>query len=256
MKHDDGLIGVSDFVARSAVKKGYAADKAYYVLNSLDTSRWDPDTDGAAIRKEFGIAPDTVLFAIISRLFPWKGHADLLKALVKVRSSFENCRLLIVGEDDPRATPGGGSYKSELEVMTKELGLEGHVIFSGFRSDIAQILAGSDVFAMPTFEEPCAVAFLEAMAMRKPVVALDSGGTPQLVEHGESGLLSPPQDIDQLAANLLTMARDRSLRERMGSAGLSRVKRLFYPARMSNDVEVVYRRVLEMPVLATGTAGA
>jgi glycosyltransferase involved in cell wall biosynthesis len=108
---------------------------------------------------------------------------------------------------------------------------------------------------MPTFEEPCAVAFLEAMAMRKPVVALDSGGTPQLVAHGESGLLSPPQDIDQLAANLLTMARDRSLRERMGNAGLSRVTRLFYPARLSNDVEDVYRRVLEMPVLATGTAG-
>jgi len=109
---------------------------------------------------------------------------------------------------------------------------------------------------MPTFEEPCAVAFLEAMAMRKPVIALDSGGTPQLVAHGESGLLSPPQDIDQLAANLLTFARDRGLRERMGAAGLSRVERLFYPARMSNEVEDVYRKILELPVVAAEAAGA
>ena len=89
---------------------------------------------------------------------------------------------------------------ARLKTLTRELGLQEHVIFTGFRSDIVQILAAIDVFTMPTFEEPCAVAFLEAMAMRKPVVALRSGGTPQLVEHGVAGLLSPPEDIDALAA--------------------------------------------------------
>jgi glycosyltransferase involved in cell wall biosynthesis len=244
MKHDDGLIAVSRFVAESAVGMGYSSKRTHYVLNSLDPTRWDQPTDRAAVRRELGIPDDTVLLAIISRLFPWKGHTELLQALAKVKPEFPSFRLLIVGEDDPRATPGGGSYMADLKRLTAELGLEQNVIFTGFRSDIAALLSASDIFTMPTFEEPCAVAFLEAMAMRKPVVALDSGGTPQLVAHGESGLLSPPKDIDQLAANLLTMMRDPAMRERMGACGRDRVERLFNPKRLADEVENVYRKIL------------
>jgi len=246
MKHDDGLIAVSDFVAQSAVQMGYSSEKTHYVLNSLDATRWDDTLDGGPVRRELGVGNETTLLAIISRLFPWKGHTELLHALAKVKTSFGDFRLAIVGEDDPRATPGGGSYMESLKTLTAELGLTSHVIFTGFRSDIAAILAAADIFTMPTFEEPCAVAFLEAMAMRKPVIALHSGGTPQLIEHGEAGLLSPPKDIDQLAANLLTLMRDRALRERMGKSGRARVERQFNPQRMADEVEAVYRRVMKM----------
>jgi glycosyltransferase involved in cell wall biosynthesis len=249
MRQDDALLGVSEFVARSAVAKGYPANKVYYVLNSLDATKWDPQTDGTGVRKEFGIADDVPVLAILARLFPWKGHADLLKALAKAKTSVPNFKLLIAGEDDPRATPGGGSYMAELKTLAGELGLHDNVIFTGFRSDIAQILAASDVFAMPTFEEPCAVAFLEAMAMRKPTVALDSGGTPQLVDHGKAGFLSPPNDIDQLAANLVTMLSDRGLRERMGEYARARVLEYFTPKRLAREVEEVYRHVLRDPAV-------
>ncbi|HET9959350.1 MAG TPA: glycosyltransferase family 4 protein [Polyangiaceae bacterium] len=247
MKHNDGLIGVSDFVAKSAVAAGYDAAKTHFVLNSIDARRWNPDLDGSEVRREFGIAPGTPVLSIISRLFPWKGHSDLLRALQIVKAQNPNFRLLVVGEDDPRATPGGGSYLAQIKSLSAELGLSDNVTFTGFRSDIANLLAGTDIYTMPTFEEPCAVAFLEAMAMAKPVIALESGGTPQLVEHGKSGLLSLPKDNEALAKNILSLLSDPERRLEMGRYARQRVEQYYNPQRMADEVEGVYRRMLHLP---------
>src|SRR4029077_20696747 len=111
-------------------------------------------------------------------------------------------------------------------------------------SDIPQILAASDVYAMPTFEEPCAVAFLEAMAMRKPIVALNSGGTPEIAEKDVCGLLSDPDDIEALAANLGRLIRDGDLRFRVGAAGRRRVETVLTPRIMAEEGLKFYRHVL------------
>jgi glycosyltransferase involved in cell wall biosynthesis len=250
MRQDDGLLAVSAFVARSAVNMGYSSEKLYYVLNALDASRWDPGLDGSAIRAEFKIPADMPALAIISRLFPWKGHTELLKAIARAKPGMPEFRLFVVGQDDARATPGGGSYLAQLKQLASELGLNQQVIFTGFRRDVAEILASADVFVMPTFEEPCAVAFIEAMAMGKPVIALDSGGTPELVPNDKAGLLSPPNDIDALAENIKRMISDPELRRQMGDYGRRRVVEYLTPQRMAQEVEGVY-----MAILGLGDAG-
>lgn len=244
MRHADALIGVSDFVAKSLIAKGYKAEKVHFVLNSIDSSNWTPEINADPVRQEFGISPDAPLLAIISRLFSWKGHTELLKALVKVKIEIPNVKLLIVGEDDPRGMPGGGSYTAMLKSLVSELDLNDQVTFTGFRRDISQILAASDIFTMPSFEEPCAVAFLEALAMKKPVVALDSGGTGELIENNKSGLLSTPQDIDLLASNILCLIKNPELRQEMGEYGRDRIEQYFTPRRMACDVEKIYREII------------
>jgi glycosyltransferase involved in cell wall biosynthesis len=102
------------------------------------------------------------------------------------------------------------------------------------------MMAMADIYAMPSHEEPFGLVFCEAMAMKKPVVALNNGGTPEVVEHGKSGLLSAPGDIEGLAANVLTLLRDPALRARMGEYGRERVRAHFTPARMARDVERIY----------------
>jgi glycosyltransferase involved in cell wall biosynthesis len=244
MRRGDAMIGVSDFVAKSILAEGYPASKTYHVVNSIDASRWDYNLDREPVRNEFGIAPDTALISIMARLFHWKGHTQLLEALARVRDRSNNFKLLIAGEDDPRTTPGRGSYMAELKALTAQLGLQDRVVFTGFRRDIPQILAATDIYAMPTFEEPCAVAFLEAMAMKKAVIALDSGGTPEMVEHGKSGLLSPVGDIDQLAANILELIADPAKRREMGEYGRMRVETYHTPRRLADEVAQVYDRLL------------
>ena len=158
------------------------------MLNALDleASRWDPSIDGGPTRAGLGIAPDAPVIGIVSRLFVWKGHTYLVKALRKIADAVPEVRLVIVGEDDPMAHPERGSYRAELESLVRELGLEEQVIFTGFRSDIPELMAAFDVFAMPSWDEPFGMVFLEAMAMETPVVAWDSGGAPEVIADGEN----------------------------------------------------------------------
>jgi glycosyltransferase involved in cell wall biosynthesis len=258
MKRADGLIAVSSFVADSIIDLGFAAEKIHVVLNSLDLSRWNNQLDGgldsrgwndqnsgSEVRREFGVSPHMPLLAIVSRVNPWKGHTELLKALAIVKARGMDFRLLLVGVDDPRATPGGGSYLAELKQLTQELDLADQIIFTGFRRDVPQIMSACDIYSMPSFEEPFGVVYLEAMAMRKPVIALDNGGAREIVEHGKSGLLSLPQDIEHLARNIETLINDPDLRKQMGSYGRRQVEERFTPQAMSRDAEQVYRKVIQ-----------
>lgn len=246
MRHAAGLIGVSKFVADSIVDMGFPAEKTHYVLNAIETERWNANTDGSSIRKEFNIPVDMALLLAVSRLSYWKGHTELFKALAKVKDHTTNFKLLVVGEDDPRAHPGRGSYTAELTALAAELDLTDYVIFTGFRRDVAALMAACDIYSMPSFEEPFGMVFLEAMSMQKPVVALDNGGAREVVEHNKSGLLSAPQDIDHLAQNIITLIEEPDLRERMGRYGRLQAQTYFTPQRMARDMEAVYCKILDL----------
>ena len=180
------------------------------------------------------------MLVIVAGLDPIKGHTLLLAALALVRDQLPAVKLLVVGGEGPRT-----NYASVLQQLTHKLDLDEHVVFTGQRSDIQHILAAADLFTMPSDGEGFGLSFVEAMAMKKPVIGLDNGGTPEVVEHGRSGLLSPAGDVQQLAENILTLVNDPALRQRMGEYGRARVERDFNPQRMANDVENIYRLVLE-----------
>ncbi len=245
MKHADGIIGVSQYGAQCAIDQGYRPEKIYHVFNSIDISRWNYETDGNPIRREFGIGQEIPLLAIISRVVPSKGHELLLKALSEIKNKIPDFRLLIVGEDDLNVQPKGSrSYIEYLREKTRELALERHVIFTGFRSDIQLILAACDLYTMPAIDEPFGLVFAEAMAMKMAVIALDQGGTPEIVEHGKTGLLSPQDDVQQLAEHILTLIKNPKLRNQMGEYGRKRAEQYFNPQRMADNVEQIYRLIL------------
>jgi glycosyltransferase involved in cell wall biosynthesis len=106
-------------------------------------------------------------------------------------------------------------------------------------------MAAFDVFAMPTWEEPCAVAFLEAMAMAKPVVALRSGGTPEVVADGQTGFLVEPKSTEALADTLTRLLRDAQLRHQFGQEGRRRVEQVLTPQQMCRRMSDVYRAILD-----------
>jgi glycosyltransferase involved in cell wall biosynthesis len=104
-------------------------------------------------------------------------------------------------------------------------------------------MAAADIFAMPSFEEPFGIVFAEAMAMKLPVVALNNGGTKEVVEHGKDGLLSEPGDIATLADNLVTLLRDPALRRQMGDYGREQVKKRFTVEHLADEMAQIYERV-------------
>jgi glycosyltransferase involved in cell wall biosynthesis len=238
----DALVGVSAFVAGSLIANGYRSERVHAILNAVDPAAWDFRLDPAPVRREFGIADDAPVVMSASRLFRWKGHVELIRAIAEVKREAPGVRLLVVGSDD--ALAGGAGFMDELKALARQLGIAENVVFTGQRSDMARIFAASDVFAMASFEEPFGLVFAEAMAMKRPVVALQTGGIPEVVDHGVTGLLSAPNDVGDLAANIATLLRDPALRARMGENGRRRVEAEFTPRRMASDAEKLYGELL------------
>lgn len=240
--HADAIFSISNYVTGTVEGMGIPRGRIHTVLNCLDASGWDPNTDGSEIRREFGVPDGAPLLASVSRLFSWKGQRELVKAMPAVLEKFPDTRLLIVGADELYVH--GGSFTAELRQLAGELGVQEKVIFTGPRRDVAKIMAACDVYTMPSFEEPFGVVFLEAMAMALPIIGIDNGGTPEVVENGKGGLLSPPWDVPALAANINTLLGNESLRRQMGEYGRSRVIDYFNPQRMAQEAEEAYRAIL------------
>ena len=142
------------------------------------------------------------------------------------------------------------TYREELAELAHELDVAENVVFTGRRSDVARLMAAADIYAMPSLGDPMALVFLEAMAMRLPVVALDSGGAPEVIQHGTTGLLSEPGDIGGLTENLLALVRDPARREAMGAKGRRRVEACFTAPRMASDTAELYRSLVSPKALA------
>ena len=240
------LIGVSEFVAGSIRELGYDSDKVVAVLNGLEVAEWADadDIDGAAVRREFDISPEVPLLVSAARLYRYKGQHDLLAALPAVKARVPDVKVLIVGEDDPRGFPGEASYSEVLRGLCDELDLWDNVVFTGWRTDVRALMVASDLYVMPSFEEPFGMVFIESMFLRRPVVAVDNGGTREVVDNGGSGLLSAPGDIEGLSENLLALLEDPERRALMGEHGRERVLTLLNSERMTREVEDVYELVV------------
>ena len=227
---DDGpalklMVERSTFDRAAAVVSNSEFYKAYYGRLGFDTSRIRvirsgvaPSTaTGAGIRAQFGIRDNEVLVTCVARLVEPKGHEDLIRAGAGLR-------LLFVGD---------GPYARRLAGRG--------AILAGPRRDVAEIVAASDIVALPSrFREGCSNSVLEAMAAGKPVVASRTGGTPEVVRDGETGILHDPWDVEALRGALLRLAGDAPLRLAMGSAGRERAVQEFSLDRLVGAYDALY----------------
>jgi len=150
----------------------------------------------------------------VGRLHPQKGHRVLLDAIARARSAGATLSLLVAGE---------GAERGALEAQAAGLGLQGHVRLAG-RREVRPLLAAADVFVFPSLYEAAGIALLEAMACALPVVASRTGGIPEVVEDGVSGILVAPGDADDLARALAALERDPERRRRLGLAARARAE--------------------------------
>jgi glycosyltransferase involved in cell wall biosynthesis len=156
----------------------------------------------------------------VGRLSPEKGHRGLVEAFAELVRRGVDCRLVLVG---------CGPEEKAIRAAVAAHGLEGRVELRGALPELAALgaMAGAHVFAISSLMEGLPVVLMEALAMELPVVAPDITGIPELVVHGETGLLYPAGEWRELADRLATLAADPGLRARLGAAGRARVLRDF-----------------------------
>lgn len=215
------LIAVSEATRHSLVAQGYPEDRIVTIQNGID-----PVEPAEPVR--LAAAP-TVLE--VARLAEVKGQVTLLAALAGLDAS-----AVLVGRDLEQ----GGAYEAALRSEAERLGVADRVVFAGYRPDVPQLLAGCDVFCLPSTAEGLPIVILEAMAHGKPVVASAVGGTPELVVDGETGILVPPGDAERLAQALGTLLADPDRARALGDAGRARVREHFDAAAAAARVLALY----------------
>jgi glycosyltransferase involved in cell wall biosynthesis len=193
--------------------------------------------DRLSFRHEIG-APRWALVATVVASLDAKGHDDLLEAAAAVARDGVDLRLAVVGE---------GHWGRPLIIKkAEELGIAKRVHVLGFRDDVPRVLAGSDVFVLPTPSEGLSIAIMEAMAAGLPVVATAVGGNPELVEAGITGLLVPAGDAGALGGALREIAADPKRRRAMGRAAQSRVVLDFTAEKMVDRYAAFYDELLSV----------
>jgi len=162
----------------------------------------------------------------------------LVEAAAEVCGAHPSTVFLVVGRKSE------WEHCRELEARIASLGLTANFKFLGSREDVFSILRMSDIFCLPSRSEGFSNALIEAMACRLPCVATDVGGNPEVLTHGESGLLTPNEDSVALARALMQLLSDPGLASRLGARGESVVQSRFTSQAMMNTLVGVYQSLL------------
>ncbi|MDA1186109.1 MAG: glycosyltransferase [Acidobacteria bacterium] len=170
----------------------------------------------------------------VATLAPNRGHHHLIDAAQLVVREVPDARFVIVGD---------GELREGLEKHVRDTHLERHVFLAGFRADAVELIKAFDVFAMSPIAGGLCTALIESMAASKAAVATSVGAIPEIVVDGDTGFLTPARDHAAMAAKLILLLKDRSLRDTMGAAALARARDRFTVERMVAETSALYDRL-------------
>ena len=206
------------------------------IPNAVDHRRFRPDIDGSSLRGALGIREDRSVVLLVGRIVPHKG----IEYLIEASRSVPDATFLIAGS---------GTLLDSMKRLAADLGVRDRVRFLGqvAQEALPHVYAACDVFVLPSVSrlEAFGIVALEAMATAKPVVVADIPGVREVIEDGREGLLAEPVNPADLAAKINRLLRDPSLRTEMGRRAREKVVSMYSLDKVTDQVENVYRSVLE-----------
>jgi glycosyltransferase involved in cell wall biosynthesis len=233
----EAVIAISRQIEESLIGGGVSASKVRTLYSGIDHSERQVTHDEQVIRRMIGLPNGAVLLGTVANLFPRKGYEVMLRALPAIIRAVPTVHYVIVGSDDH-------NYADRLKRLAQELNIAGCVHIVGFQDPVHPFLAALDLYVHPALMEGFGIAVVEAMAMGKAVVATTTGGLPEVVAQGETGLLVPPGDAKSLAAAVVSLLKDEVRREQMGLCGKMRAQERFSLEASVMHMEQLYGEVL------------
>jgi glycosyltransferase involved in cell wall biosynthesis len=210
---------------------------AVVINNSIDSRRFNPYYDEYKdIRAELGIGKDELVIVSVARFTSQKQPLKLIRAFARLSGQVPNVRLLMIGD---------GEEKEAAIKLIRSLGIAEKVILQPFRQDIPDVLAGSDIYVLPSLWEAFPIALLEAMSMGKAVIGTNVDGTPEIIRDGENGLLIGIEDLEaDLEKALVKLSTDRELRERLQQNAISSIYNKYTVENLARKNENIYRELV------------
>ncbi|MFI8708868.1 glycosyltransferase family 4 protein [Bacillus sp. NPDC077411] len=225
-RYNDAIICISQFMKQQLCQKGVPEKKIHVIYNGVADPY--PYTDVPLSQR----GPKKI--AVIGRLSKEKGQPFLLTSLQKLKALHPSLgwHCDIIGE---------GPLKTELITMIQELSLGEHVSLKGFQDDVIKEYTEHDIIVIPSENEGLSYVAIEAIAMKKPVIATNVGGLPEVIVHNQSGLLIPYGSEEALAASLAQLLQDEKLYHSLAECGREHYLQHFTFSKMVNEVTTLYR---------------
>jgi L-malate glycosyltransferase len=229
----DCFVAASEAIREMLVADGVPAERTVTVHEGIDVEHVEA-AEPVNVHEAFWLPHHAPVVGNVAALVPHKGQHYLVEAAHLVVQRLPDTRFIILGE---------GELREHLEKQVHEHHLEKHVLLPGFRTDVLGCIKGFDLFVMSSVTEGLGTSLLDAMACARPIVATRAGGIPEIVEDGINGLLVPPRDARALADAIVAALEDQALRDRLGAAGLARVRQRFTVEKMVAETASLYARV-------------
>ncbi|WP_444145181.1 glycosyltransferase family 4 protein, partial [Barnesiella intestinihominis] len=236
----DRIIANSDYVREMLTGNGVKRDRIERIHNGIHIADYTVTEQERldareAVRKEFSLSADCRIITYVGRLSPEKGVEVLVDAFRTLCISTENVACLLVGD---------GVQREELQARINSYPCKEKIIFAGFRRDIKHLLAGSDVFVLPSHIETFSLSILQAFAAGTPCVASDVGGTPEQILPRLNGLLFQDNDSTELASRLNEILNDEEFRCYLTHNAIVLSHSYLNDNRMIGDIENLYGRLI------------
>ena len=230
------LIAVSKHDIDKGLKFKVGGREKYVLIRyGIDKEEFADYNNSLKKRIELTIDSNQSVVGMVACLKPQKSPQDYIKIASLVNKVFPQAKFLLIGD---------GVLRPKIEKLIKKFNLNEHIILTGWRKDIPQILSAIDIFVLTSLWEGLPIAALEALASAKPVVATDTGGIQEIVKDGKTGFLVPPKNINILADRVITLLKDRALRSKMAEEARNSVGLEFTYGYMVNQTQELYANLI------------
>ncbi|MBN2284940.1 MAG: glycosyltransferase family 4 protein [Tissierellales bacterium] len=237
LRFSNRVIAVSQGIKDELLKSGIKESKIEVVLNAVQT-----DTDNDVLtqnrykkRRALHVSEKDFVLGYVGRLSREKGIHYLLDAVEILTKMDIPIKVVIIGD---------GPAKKDSKLLVRQKGVEDKVFFAGFQTDVKEWIPAMDVFALPSLTEGTPMALLEAMACRIPIVASAVGGIPQIIDSGKDGILVAPGKPKEIAAGIMELYNNNSLREKFVKAAYKKVKSNFDMKEWTETIESQYAEII------------
>ncbi|MGH9709732.1 MAG: glycosyltransferase family 4 protein, partial [Candidatus Acidiferrales bacterium] len=231
------IIAVSQFVADSVIASGIEPQHVAVVYDGVEIPAETTIEEHRAARARWEVKDQELLLGCVGYLLPEKNQETLLRAMTEIHRQLPNCRVILAGD---------GPCRVKLQALAEELRIEDEVIFAGFVEDVGAVYRALDLFVFPSLAEPLGSSLLAAMAHGLPVIAVASGGVPEIIKNGRDGILVDSSDAGKLAASICQMLRQLNDAARMGKAAREAVMRHFSAQLLAENTLRQYQMILSM----------
>ena len=234
----DRVISVSNSARKQQIQEGkLSPSQIITIYNGINLSPFSPENHlySQELKAQLNIPPEGFVIISVAVLREAKGIQYMLKALPAIISKMPNTYYLVVGD---------GEYMQTLQQQAKSLKIEKYIRFAGFRNDIAELLAMSNLFAHPTLTDALPTVLIEAMAAQKPLVASAVGGVPEILHDEINGFLVPPANVDKLTDACLFLMKNQAQATRMAAAGSIIAQEKFSISKQVQNLETLYEELI------------